>query len=114
MQAETGCAGKLALFVAILRVQHCSSHLQQISQVRTLYFSDMQANAQEDIYLGKGRFIKDDPKKYPSKTELTGVAFGYLCMVQVPYLFGLSRAKCSGFVASVSGTTAVPDFSFRM
>lgn len=32
----------------------------------------LQAKAQEDIYLGKGRFIKDDPKKYPSKTELTG------------------------------------------
>jgi hypothetical protein len=33
---------------------------------------DVQAKAKEDIYLGKGRFIKDDPKKYPSKTELTG------------------------------------------
>lgn len=34
--------------------------------------SNMQAKAEEDIYLGKGRFIKDDPKKYPTKTELTG------------------------------------------
>jgi hypothetical protein len=32
----------------------------------------VQVKAQEEIYLGKGRFIKDDPKKYPSKDEWTG------------------------------------------
>eukprot|EP01025_Chloroclados_australasicus_P050097 TRINITY_DN5726_c0_g1_i1.p1 TRINITY_DN5726_c0_g1~~TRINITY_DN5726_c0_g1_i1.p1 ORF type:complete len:190 (-),score=15.24 TRINITY_DN5726_c0_g1_i1:163-732(-) len=28
--------------------------------------------AQEEIYIGNGRFVKDDPKKYPSRTPLTG------------------------------------------
>jgi hypothetical protein len=27
---------------------------------------------EEDVYIGQGRYVKDDPKKYPSKTQLTG------------------------------------------
>jgi hypothetical protein len=32
----------------------------------------VQAQAQENIYIGKGKYVKDDPNKYPSKNEWTG------------------------------------------
>jgi hypothetical protein len=32
-----------------------------------------QARAEkEDVYIGRGKYVKDDPEKYPSRTELTG------------------------------------------
>ena len=32
----------------------------------------VKAKAQEEVYIGKGKYVKDDPTKYPSRTELTG------------------------------------------
>ena len=42
--------------------------------------SKVVAEGKEKIYVGKGRFIEDDPKKYPERNALTGgFAGGEVC-----------------------------------
>lgn len=55
--------------------------ISAVSQVTTQSNAETKNAGNEDkIYVGKGRFITDDAKKYPDRTPLTGgFAGGEVC-----------------------------------